>query len=516
MVAERRLVRDLGAALLTAVVYLLAARYVVSIDDPLDLGALFWPGAGISTAALLLTPRRAWPYIVVAVGVAEFANDSSLAYGAAASGWWAAANMIVPLVGALLIRHWAADQLWDVSAALRFALAAFAAPVLGGAVGAFGTLAAGSEVSYPLVAAKWAIGDGLGILTVTPLVLSLFRRESRRSLYRAELLLAVLLTVAATLVVFSSAVVPDALPIAYLVLPPMLWAATRLRVGGAAVVNFLVAQIVYLFTLSGQGPFALEDRGPMAVSSPSQIYLVTITVTVLLLAARTAERDALRELADARAQFLSAVSHELRTPLTPIIGFGELLMRDPSRLSDRERTALEAILRNAHHLIGLVDDLLVLTRSRRRAPTAHPESVELVPFLSDLIADQRYAEVEVDGRVPAARAWVDPVHLRQITMNLLSNAFKYGRAPIQVEVDDVAGQIEVAVSDSGEGVPQWFVPHIFEEFAQATVGDTRPTSGLGLGLTIAADLTRTNHGTLRYEPNEPTGARFVLTLPSAV
>jgi signal transduction histidine kinase len=108
----------------------------------------------------------------------------------------------------------------------------------------------------------------------------------------------------------------------------------------------------------------------------------------------------------------------------------------------------------------------------------------------------------------------DPNHFRQIVTNFLTNALKYGRTPIQVEAAVSDGTVEVRVRDQGEGVPEDFVPRLFEKFAQAP-GVAQAHRGTGLGLSIVRGLARAQGGDAWYEPNEPRGSCFGVRLPRA-
>jgi signal transduction histidine kinase len=118
--------------------------------------------------------------------------------------------------------------------------------------------------------------------------------------------------------------------------------------------------------------------------------------------------------------------------------------------------------------------------------------------------------VHVDGHGDAR---VDPAVLDHIVTNLVTNALRYGRAPIHVTARRVDGGVQVAVEDAGPGVAHEIEDSLFERFTRAGVARDR-VSGTGLGLAIARAYARAHRGDLRYEPGQPTGARFVVDLPS--
>jgi signal transduction histidine kinase len=501
--------RAIRTALLAVVLYVAAARYAVLLHDVAGLGAIFWPGAGVTLTALLVSPRRSWPTILVAIGVAEFGHDLFTGFGLVPSLWWATANMVEPLLAAWLIQRWRADTFDDVRGMVAFVVAVALGPMLGGAIGAIGTTGVVSELPYLVTAGQWAVGDGLGMLTVVPFGLLLLRRIPATGLRSTEAMVAIVVVVAVSALVFSAGDASRAAPGAYLVLLPMLWAAVRLRLAGSAISLLVVAQIANGFHAVDRGPFS-GATSAVEASAQLQLFLAAVGIAVLLLACRTEESAAFQDLAETREQLIAAVSHELRSPLTPIVGFSETLLRRDD-IDARTRQAAEVIHRNGQHLTLLVEDLLRASRARRGVLPVQPEEVALGGFLDALLVGRAGQTIEVmlDEDV---RVWVDRTHLTQIATNLLDNATRHGRPPVLLAASTRDGRVGLSVTDHGDGVPDWFVPELFEEFAQVSRPGT--AGGLGLGLPIARALAVANDGDLRYEQGPHGGARFVLQLPT--
>jgi signal transduction histidine kinase/tetratricopeptide (TPR) repeat protein len=224
--------------------------------------------------------------------------------------------------------------------------------------------------------------------------------------------------------------------------------------------------------------------------------------------------EELRDLDRMKDEFVSMVTHELRTPLTSVVGFASTLLEIPGEIPPEElRRCVEIIERQSRRLTRLVENLLQLSRLDRGAVHVSMASYDVRDLL-----ERALEEIEARGTVsiacaPGVRVLTDPDCFTQIVLNLLSNAHRHGAPPIAIEVRPVDRTVEVAVADGGTGVPSSFIPHLFDRFAQAEAG--RATGGIGLGLAIVASLAADVGASVRYEPNRPRGARFVLRLPAA-
>lgn len=222
--------------------------------------------------------------------------------------------------------------------------------------------------------------------------------------------------------------------------------------------------------------------------------------------------EQLREASRLKDHLLSVTTHELRTPLTSIMGFSETLMRDGLDVTDA-RTYVEVIHRQSQRLLHLVSDLLDVSRLQTGRVVPDRTEIEVLDavrqWAHELGVD--HDDLSIEGE--PALINIDAGHLAQIVQNLVSNARKYGAPPITLTVQHVGADTEVAVSDRGDGVDPEFVPQLFDAFTQASTGTRRSASGTGLGLAIVKSLAEVNGCEIRYEPNEPTGARFVLRVP---
>ena len=234
----------------------------------------------------------------------------------------------------------------------------------------------------------------------------------------------------------------------------------------------------------------------------------------------------------AKSQFLSTMSHELRTPLNAVAGYADLLMlglRGP--VTEAQRTDLERLRRANQHLTGLVTDVLNFARLDAGQVEYHLEPVDLGPVLADLetlIGAQLAAKglaFDQDGRAadPVAQPHVvraDPEKLRQILLNLLTNALKFthagGRVGLACETDGARGVVRVRVADTGRGIPPGELERIFEPFVQVDRHRTHESQqGVGLGLAISRELAHGMGGHLSVESTPGVGSTFTLTLPRA-
>ncbi len=220
----------------------------------------------------------------------------------------------------------------------------------------------------------------------------------------------------------------------------------------------------------------------------------------------------LERAGEIKDDFLAMTNHELRTPLTTILGYTAMLQRRWSTLEDGyKRDAVTAIAEQSERLRDLVEDLLTISSAQAGALQIEVEPVALATVLNDTIGLLPAADVE---NACSDSLWVlaDRRRLGQILSNYLSNARKYGAAPFAIEAYEEASSVVLKVVDSGPGVPEGFVPRLFEKFSQASVGASRTAEGTGLGLAIVRQLAEAQGGEAWYEPGTPQGSRFCLRL----
>src|SRR5262249_32989185 len=210
----------------------------------------------------------------------------------------------------------------------------------------------------------------------------------------------------------------------------------------------------------------------------------------LLASEQTASRE-LEAATKAKDQFLAMVSHELRTPLTPILGWSGLL-RDKMVPEDNIDCALECIDRNAKMQAKLVEDLLDVSGSLTGKMSLKLRPVKLSEIVNAAVetvrqtADKKQINLQIRLDKDASLASGDPERLQQVIWNLLTNAVKFtpSGGKIEIQLLRLPSNIQVIVSDTGEGIPADFLPNIFDPFSQDADIRKRSQGGLGLGLAI--------------------------------
>ncbi|MFL6797579.1 MAG: response regulator [Xanthobacteraceae bacterium] len=233
----------------------------------------------------------------------------------------------------------------------------------------------------------------------------------------------------------------------------------------------------------------------------------------------------LQEASEHKSQFLASMSHELRTPLNAIIGLTEMMSNNAARFGTEK--ALEP-LRRVHaagtHLLGLINQVLDLSKIEAGKLELSPESVSLLPLLEEVVgtaghlAKQNGNQLVVEGAANLGTISIDPMRLRQILLNLLSNACKFtkdGQVTLRAErVTNGGSWIEFAVADSGIGMTAEQLGRLFQEFSQAEASTAKRYGGTGLGLAISRRLARMMGGDVTVASEPGKGSVFTVRLPA--
>jgi len=234
----------------------------------------------------------------------------------------------------------------------------------------------------------------------------------------------------------------------------------------------------------------------------------------------------LQQASENKSQFVSSMSHELRTPLNAIIGLTEMMVTNAARFgTEKAKEPLQRVHRAGTHLLGLINQVLDLSKIEAGKLELNPQSVQLKPLINEVIgtagqlAEQNKNRLVVDAQENLGALTVDPMRLRQILLNLLSNACKFtkeGEVKLAArKVSNGSNFVEFAVSDTGIGMTAEQQAKLFEEFSQADAATAQRFGGTGLGLAITRKLARMMGGdvTVASEPGE--GSVFTVRLPGS-
>ena len=524
-----------GVAAVT-LVYVAASRLGLALDAVSGFAALVWPGSGIALAALLLGGYRLWP----AVAIGAFATNIWAGAPIAAALGIAAGNTAEALLGAYLLSRVpgfrpSLERVRDVVALMI--LGAGISTLVSATIGVT-SLALAGRVSAGAVVETWIawwLGDAIGDLLIAPLILAWAagKPERPRMMRVVESAALGAALVAAAVIVFG---VPDAgSGVArgreYMLFPPLIWAALRFGLRGAVISTVIVAAIAIAETSFGRGPFVRPELHDSLLAL--QTFMGILGATIVLLGASISERRrSARELHEARetaeaanrakANFLGVVSHELRTPLNAITGYVDLLSLElDGPLTEKQRGVLERITHSQRHLLSLIEDVLSFAQAEAGRLSFALQPVQVATSLSSIepIVAPEMKRRDLAFRVtdcdPAVHVQADPDKLRQVLLNLVTNAMKFTAAGGEVVVAAVPGDesVRITVSDTGIGIAKENVNRVFDPFFQVEQGGTRRYPGVGLGLSIVRDCVLAMGGEIDIDSTVGKGTTVNVILP---
>jgi signal transduction histidine kinase/CheY-like chemotaxis protein len=226
-----------------------------------------------------------------------------------------------------------------------------------------------------------------------------------------------------------------------------------------------------------------------------------------------------------KSQFLASMSHELRTPLNAIIGLTEMMVSNAPRFGTEKATEpLRRVHRAGTHLLGLINQVLDLSKIEAGKLELNPTLVDLATLVDEIVgtarqlAEQNKNRLVVEAHDNLGSLMVDPMRLQQILLNLLSNACKFtkaGEVALRIrKIVDERSRIEFAVADTGIGMTAEQQAKLFEEFSQAESSTAQRYGGTGLGLAITRKLARMMGGDVTVNSEPGKGSVFTVRLPS--
>ncbi|MCX7228525.1 MAG: ATP-binding protein [Burkholderiales bacterium] len=283
--------------------------------------------------------------------------------------------------------------------------------------------------------------------------------------------------------------------------------------------SVLIAGTTHRIALAVAQEAATLDR-------PRRLVAVRRDVTEIRRAEEAARLKTAADLANrAKSEFLSRVGHELRTPLNAIRGLAQVMQREAGQSVSSRQSMIGHVVTASEHLAALLDDLLDMSQVETGRLTIRREPVPVAATVRDclrMIAPQAAGHgIALEcGRIPEGlRVMADQTRLRQILLNLASNAVKYnrpqGRVRLDAEDDPGDGFAQIAVVDTGLGLTRDEISRVFRPFERLSRPGADQTEGLGLGLSIAQGLAQAMGGSIVVDSDPGRGTRFVVHLPAA-
>jgi signal transduction histidine kinase len=232
----------------------------------------------------------------------------------------------------------------------------------------------------------------------------------------------------------------------------------------------------------------------------------------------------LQQASEYKSQFVASMSHELRTPLNAIIGLTDMMVSHAPRFgTEKAQEPLQRVHRAGTHLLGLINQVLDLSKIEAGKLELNPQTVQLAPLIEEVIgtarqlAEQNKNRLVVEAQENLGALTVDPMRLRQILLNLLSNACKFTKeGAVTLRARKVANGghwIEFAVADTGIGMTPEQQAKLFAEFTQADATTAQRFGGTGLGLAITRKLARLMGGDVTVASEPGKGSVFTVRLP---
>ncbi len=526
---------------LLIVAYFFAARLGQLVAIPPGNVTPFWPAAGIILYAVIIKGPRIWPGIWLGAIVgngwayASFESVESTLRFLLSANLNGAGDTLCAIFGFHMIKRAVRPSglIFSGAGAARFIIyAALLGSMISATLGVTGLCAGGflpwSDFSYTWI--TWTVGDGVGMLVVTPLLLAWHATHHRTHYTKATLweqaaflMLVTLIAIFGFGLKFNQAM-PNYL-VSYIAFPILVWSSFRYggRIAFTAVAIFTVVAIIE--TAAGIGIFASPSLNESLIQL--QLFIAVATTTTLFLNAVIFERsfaeESLRrantELETANNEleaFSYSVSHDLRTPVRATTSFSQLLLQEAhDKLDEAEQDYLRRIIRAGKHMAELIDDVITLSLVSHQ--TLEPKTIDLTVMSHDIINELSHVQpghkvdVEIQDGMTARG---DPRLLRIVMANLISNAWKYTERQTQPSIairqEDYGADSVYSVRDNGIGFDEIYKDRLFKVFQRLHSSDE--FSGTGIGLATVQRIIHRHGGRAWARGKVGEGASFYFSL----
>lgn len=511
---------------------LLYALYVLTGTVGLKIGTLggfataVWYPSGIALAFLILYGNRLAPALLLGAFTVNYLQGAPVTMAAMI----ACGNTLEAVSGVWLLRRYSFTGFDGTRNVLQLV-------IYGALLGTLVSASIGTSAlflhhvieigQFPSVFRIWWLGDMMGILLATPLLLAWSRKSTlpiRKSFFSEISLITLSYLLLALLILHPQfRLFPSALRHPFIFYPVLIWTALRFETRGVSSAIGLLSILFLAVTLMGFGPFFSQD--PVTASANVQIFFSITAITSLMMALVVRQRrqttERVERLSRVKSDFVTVVTHELRTPLSSIKeGISLVLDRIDGPINPEQTKTLELVKRNVDRLGRLVYNVLDIQKLESDGVPMNFSPQDIGAIAKEIVetfrpeSDRKQLRLSLNKErtplIPCDADWI-----REVLTNLLSNALKFtpSGGEISVTVSQEPKSVQVEVRDSGIGIPKGDQRKVFEMFSQASHNSFSNVGGFGVGLAVCKRIIDAHQGRIWVESEEGKGSRFLFTLP---